>query len=58
MHVENMLCRSGSSEGQSLNLMKYTAYALLDTLAENDYINVARVSLFTTTVVNCSETSK
>lgn len=37
------VCRSGSSFGQALALMKHSIKSLIDTLGDNDFVNVANV---------------
>ena len=38
--------RSGSTFGQALALTKHAVQSLLDTLGDNDFVNVAHVSFF------------
>lgn len=42
-------CRSGSVSGLTLKLMKTSVIKMLDTLSDDDYVNVARVSKHTRT---------
>jgi len=39
----HVACRSGSCYGQALALMKHSIRSLIETLAENDFVNVANV---------------
>uniref|UniRef100_A0A672GQ36 Calcium channel, voltage-dependent, alpha 2/delta subunit 2a n=1 Tax=Salarias fasciatus TaxID=181472 RepID=A0A672GQ36_SALFA len=50
------LCRSGSVSGLTLKLMKTSVIEMLDTLSDDDYVNVARFNEKADAVVPCFRT--
>uniref|UniRef100_A0A8D3BW65 Calcium channel, voltage-dependent, alpha 2/delta subunit 2a n=1 Tax=Scophthalmus maximus TaxID=52904 RepID=A0A8D3BW65_SCOMX len=51
-----LLCRSGSVSGLTLKLMKTSVVEMLDTLSDDDYVNVARFNEKADAVVPCFRT--
>uniref|UniRef100_A0A3Q3DQE9 Calcium channel, voltage-dependent, alpha 2/delta subunit 2a n=1 Tax=Hippocampus comes TaxID=109280 RepID=A0A3Q3DQE9_HIPCM len=51
-----LLCRSGSVSGLTLKLMKTSVIKMLDTLSDDDYVNVARFNDEADAVVPCFRT--
>ena len=61
MHILVFVCvcsfRSGSVSGLTLKLIKASVMEMLDTLSDDDYVNVARVSIHKASVFMLSQSS-